>query len=302
MNKDMNLRAIIETDLFYEALFNLIVATASELPGDVVDALKRAEDAEKESSVARLVLSRYLENLELARIKKAPLCQDTGIPLFFIRMQESLRRDIISAQINKALEEATRNQYLRPNAVDPITGRNSGINVGKGFPVLHFDYWDREYIEISLILKGGGSENVSCQYSLPYSELKAGRDLEGVRRVVLEAVKNAEGKGCPPGILGICIGGDRESGYLESKRQFLRTLNDTNPDPVLAALEKRILNDANSLWIGPQGLGGQSTLLGVKIGTLHRLPACYFVTISYMCWAFRRRSIKIGADGQYTIT
>jgi len=143
---------------------------------------------------------------------------------------------------------------------------------------------------------------VSAQYSMPYAALDAGRDLEGVRRVVLDAVRKAEGKGCPPGILGVCIGGDRGGAYVEAKHQLLRLLDDVNPDPVLAALEARILADANQLGIGPLGLGGKSTLLGVKIGKLHRVPASFFVTISYMCWENRRRSVRIEPDGTWRVT
>jgi fumarate hydratase class I len=182
-----------------------------------------------------------------------------------------------------------------------VTGKNSGINVGEGFPGIYFSEWDDPAIEISLMLKGGGCENVGRQYSLPNAEFGAGRDLEGVRRVVLDAVRKAEGKGCPPGILGVCIGGDRGSGYVESKHLLLRRLDDINPDPTLAELERQILADANQLGIGPQGLGGKTTLLGVKIGTRHRVPASYFVTITYMCWEHRRRTLKIEPDGSYDV-
>jgi len=200
----------------------------------------------------------------------------------------------------EAVKEATARQYLRPNAVNTLTGKNTGNGAGRGIPFLHFAEWDKPEIEIRMLLKGGGSENVGSQYKLPDTRLDAGRDFEGVRKVVLDAVFQAQGKGCSPGTLGICIGGDRVSGYEESKRQLLRPLPDVNPEPKLAELEARLLREGNELGVGPMGFGGGTTLLGVKIGVLDRLPACYFVTISYMCWASRRTGVSIGEGGEVT--
>jgi len=297
----VNYRDFIESERFDSALFELISKTSVELPEDVTTALNMAYQREDESSTARLLLSRYIENLKLAKERKVPLCQDTGMPVFYITMPECLSMEKIIKKIESAIARATEEQYLRPNAVDPVTGRNSSNNTGAGFPLIHFKEEKGKDLEIALILKGGGSENVSCQYALPHEELDAGRDLEGVRRVVIDAVKSAGGRGCPPGVVGVCIGGDRESSYRGAKRQFLRNLDDINPDHRLAALEKTLTDDLNSLGIGPQGLGGRSTVLGVKIGTLHRLPACYFVTVSYMCWAFRRRRLIINPEGGYRV-
>lgn len=294
-----DLKNRVDPPAFGEALFDLVRRTACELPEDVASALRRAHDEEAPDSTARVILATFLENMALAREKQVPLCQDTGMPLFFIRHPPGLSHRGMRRVCEEAVVRATREQYLRHNAVDPVTGVNSGNNVGKGFPGLLFEEWDDETIEVALMLKGGGSENVGSQYSMPYDRLDAGRDMEGVRRVVLDAVHRAEGKGCPPGILGICIGGDRGSAYLHSKHQLLRPLGDMNPDPVLAALEERILREANTLGIGPLGLGGKTTLLGVKIGALHRVPASYFVTVTYMCWEHRRRAIRIESDGAY---
>ena len=146
---------------------------------------------------------------------------------------------------------------------------------------------------VALLMKGGGSENMSMQFSLPDATLGAGRDLEGVRRAVLAAVQHAQGFGCAPGILGVAIGGDRASGFEEAKLQLLRNLADTNPDPRLARLERRILREANTLGIGPMGLGGKTTLLAVKIGSRPRVPASFFVTVAYLCWAARRRILEM---------
>jgi len=283
-------------EIFHRAIYELIKQTATVLPEDVVDAIKQARQCEQEGSIAEVILSRYLENIELAAQRKAPICQDTGFPIFYVFVPSFSDALIppqeIKATIYKCIERATYEQLLRPNAVDPISGKNSGNNIGKGFPAIYFKEDNSlKHLEIALILKGGGSENVSCQYSLPYKHLNAGRDIEGIRKVVLDAVVKAEGKGCPPGILGICIGGDREGGFREAKRQFLRPLNDVNSDEELKRLEETLLRDINTLGIGPQGLGGKTTVLAVKIGVLHRLPASYYVTISYMCWAMRRRRL-----------
>jgi fumarate hydratase class I len=143
------------------------------------------------------------------------------------------------------------------------------------------------------LLKGGGSENVGFQYSLPHGALNAGRDLDGVRKVVLEGVFKAQGKGCGPGILGVGIGGDRPHSYWVSKEQLFRPLDDVNPDPRLAELEERILREGNELGIGPMGFGGNTTLLGVKVGSAHRLPASFFVSVSYLCWAARRKTMTV---------
>ena len=284
---------------FDEALFGLIRRTACDLPEDVEQALKRAYSEAEPNSTAGSILALFLDNIALAREKQVPLCQDTGLPLFFIRHPPGLSQRAMAQACAEATARATQEQFLRPNAVDPVTGRNSGNCVGAGIPGVYFEEADDEALSVALMLKGGGSENVGRQYSLPDDALHAGRDPEGVRRAVLDAVRRAEGKGCPPGILGVCIGGDRGSGYLHSKHQLLRPLDDVNPDPVLADLEKRILFEANALGIGPLGLGGETTLLGVKIGALHRHPASYFVTVTYMCWECRRREVRIEADGTW---
>jgi len=284
-----------------ECLYELIKLTATELPEDVKAALIRMKEREDRDSHGAFILSLFLENIDLASQRKAPLCQDTGMPTFYFFHPPRMPHKSLRASAEKALVTATNEGYLRPNAVHPVTGKNSGNNIGINFPSLYFHEWDDEAVEVSLLLKGGGSENVGTQYSLPHDPLEAGRDMEGVRRVILEAVRRAEGKGCPPGVLGICLGGDRASGYAEAKRQLLRPLDDRNTDPFLAEWEERLLRETNSLGIGPLGLGGKATLMGVKIGTLHRLPACYFVTVTYMCWVYRRRTIRIEKDGTYHI-
>lgn len=280
-----------------EPFVELIRRAATDLPADVEMALRVAHGQEEPGSAASGALEAILQNVDLARKRSTPICQDTGVPIFYVYYPQGMSPRALGAQIEQAVVEATRRAYLRPNAVDPLTGRNSGNNLGRGFPSFHFEEWEEEFLRVDLLLKGGGSENVSAQYKLPYGPLKAGRDLEGVRRVVLDAVCRAQGKGCAPGVLGVAVGADRGTGYIHAKEQLFRPLDDTNPVPELAALEQRLLKEANELSIGPMGFGGKTTLLGVKIGTYHRLPACYFVTVAYMCWACRRARMEV-RDGE----
>lgn len=280
-----------------EPLLELVRLTSTDLPPDVEQALHRARKAEAAGSGAAGALEAILENVAMARDKSSPICQDTGTPLFFVHHTPGWSTRQLRAQIREAVAEATRRAYLRPNAVDSITGKNSGDNLGdEAFPTIHFEETDGDALVIDLILKGGGCENVGAQYSLPDSRLSAGRDLEGVRRVVLDAVHRAQGKGCAPGIVGVAIGGDRGSSFAASKQVLLRPLDDSNPAAELAELETRLLEEGNRLGIGPMGFGGEATLLGVKATSLHRLPASYFVSVSYMCWAHRRRRMIVTGD------
>lgn len=271
----------------------LIRRASTELPADVLASIENCRAAEKDGSAARKVLDDVIANCELAKKTSRPLCQDTGTNIWHVYHPQSVSQIVLAKDIIEATREATKLSYLRPNAVDSITGKNSGDNTGPGMPVIHFHEWEKDKVVADLILKGGGSENVSAQYSLPDDRLGANRDLEGVRRVVIDAVFLAQGQGCAPGIIGVGIGGDRATGMAEAKEQLFRLMDDENPDPKLAELEKRLFSELNELGIGPMGFGGRTTVLGVKIGARHRLPASYFVSIAYMCWACRRASIEI---------
>lgn len=276
----------------------LIRLAATDLPPDVEAALRQAIEQEEPGSAARGALETILKNVELSRANQTPICQDTGTPIFYVYHPEGWSTRKLRQQIEAAVVQATQKSYLRPNSVDSLSGKNSGNNLGGNyFPTIHFEEVEGETLTVDLMLKGGGCENVGAQYSLPYNALKAGRDLEGVRRVVLDAVHQAQGRGCAPGILGVAIGGDRGSGYYASKEVLFRRLDDENADPELAKLEKRLTEEANQLGIGPMGFGGKTTVLGTKITALNRLPASYFVTVSYMCWAYRRRRM-VWQDGK----
>ena len=277
-----------------EHILELIRLTSTDLPPDVEASIHNALVQEEPGSAAYGALATILKNVELSRQNSTPICQDTGTPIFYIYHPAGWSTRSLRQQIEAAVVQATRKAYLRPNSVDSLTGKNSGNNLGGShFPSLHFEEVEGDTLTVELMLKGGGCENVGAQYSLPHDVLNAGRDLAGVRKVALDAVHQAQGQGCAPGILGVAIGGDRGSSYYASKETLYRKLDDTNPDPQLDALEKRLVEEGNQLGIGPMGFGGRTTLLGTKITHLNRLPASYFVSISYMCWAYRRRKMTI---------
>jgi len=278
-------------------ILELIRRTSTDLPSDVEAGLRRAQEQEINGSAARGALASILRNVEISRQNSTPICQDTGTPLFYVHHPVGWSTRHLRKQIESAVVEATKLSYLRPNSVNALTDKNTGNNLGdEYFPVIHFEEGEGDVLKIDLLLKGGGCENVGAQYSLPDTRLGAGRDLMGVRKAVLDAVQKAQGQGCAPGILGVAIGGDRGSAYTVSKEVLYRKLDDSNPDPKLDALEKRLTEEANQLGIGPMGFGGKTTVLGVKIKGMHRLPASFFVTVSYMCWAYRRRSMTVEND------
>ena len=283
---------------FFDSMVELITRTSTDLPPDVRAAMRVAHAAEDASSRAGQAMTIIAQNIDQAASCEGPICQDTGMPTFEVKVPVGVNQIWMRQQIREAVAEATRRGKLRPNSVDSITGENSGTNLGPGTPIVHFEQWERDDIEVRLILKGGGCENTNAQYSLP-AELdhlgRADRSLDGVRKCILHAIWRAQGKGCGPGAVGVCIGGDRTSGYLHAKEQLFRTLDDTNADPRLRALEESVLDEANRLTVGPMGFSGKTTLIGCKIGALNRLPASFFVSVAYDCWAFRRLGVHLDA-------
>ena len=284
---------------FFESVLALIVKTSTDLPPDVRAAMKHAASTEDESSRAGQAFNIIKQNIDQAADIEGAICQDTGMPTFEIKTPVGVNQIAIKKLVKEAIAEATKRGKLRPNSVDSITGENTGNNLGPGMPVMHFEQWERDDIEVKLLLKGGGCENTNAQYALPM-ELpnlgRADRSLEGVRKCILHAVWNAQGKGCAPGAIGVCIGGDRTSGYVEAKQQLFRSLDDINPDARLADLEAEIMRTANTLGIGPMGFGGKISLIGCKIGVQNRLPASFFVSVAYDCWAYRRLGVLIDAQ------
>lgn len=284
---------------FKDSIYKLIVETSSNLPPDIRRALARATESETPSTQSALALQMIAVNVDMACDTLAPICQDTGMPTFEVHCPVGANQIVMKRQILHAVAEATKNGKLRPNSVNSLTGKNSGDNLGEGTPVIHFEQWENDEIDVRLLLKGGGCENKNIQYSLP-TELpnlgRADRNLEGIRKAIMHAVFQAQGQGCSVGAIGVGIGGDRTSGYLLAKQQLFRTLDDVNPDPELAALEARIMEDANKLGIGTMGFGGNATLIGCKIAAYNRLPASFFVSVAYDCWAFRRLGIVLDAN------
>src|ERR1700744_277159 len=282
-----------------ESLIELITQTSTNLPPDVRAAMAGALSEETPNTQASQALNIIASNIDMAAEDEGPICQDTGMPTFVVHTPVGVNQIRVKQAIREAVAEATRHGKLRPNSVDSLTGKNSGDNLGAETPVIHFEQWEEDEIEVKLILKGGGCENKNIQYSLP-AELehlgRADRNLEGVRKCILHAVWQAQGQGCAPGAVGVCIGSDRAHGYDIAKEQLFRTLDDINPDPALAELEARIMREANELGVGAMGFGGNVSLIGCKIAAANRLPASFFVSVAYNCWAFRRLGVRLDAE------
>jgi fumarate hydratase class I len=281
-----------------ESLIELITQTSTNLPPDVREAMSRALGTELPNTQASQALNIIASNIDMAAEDEGPICQDTGMPTFVVHTPVGVNQIALKKAIKEAVVEATKRGKLRPNSVDSLTGKNSGNNLGPETPVIHFEQWEEDEIEVKLVLKGGGCENKNIQYSLPCDLEhmgKAGRNLEGVRKCILHAVWQAQGQGCAPGALGVCIGSDRAHGYALAKDQLFRTLDDVNPNPELAKLETEIMEEANRLGIGAMGFGGRVSLIGCKIAAANRLPASFFVSVAYDCWAYRRLGIRLDA-------
>ena len=279
-------------------MLELIIETSTNLPPDVRQAMKLALQTEEPATQSGQALSIIGQNIDMASDDEGPICQDTGFPTFEIKTPLGVNQIEMKKLIRDALAEATKRGKLRPNSVDSITGKNSGNNLGPGTPAIHFEQWEEPDVEVRLLLKGGGCENKNIQYSLPCTldHLgRADRDLAGVKKCILHSVWQAQGQGCAPGAIGVCIGADRASGYHHAKLQLFRTLDDTNPDAVLAKLENEIMDEANKLGVGTMGFGGKASLIGCKITAVNRLPASFFISVAYDCWAFRRLGVLIDA-------
>ena len=280
------------------SLLELVTQTSTNLPPDVRAAMSVAANAETPGTQSSQALDIILGNIDMAADDQGAICQDTGMPTFVVHTPVGVNQIHIRKAIREAVAEATRLGKLRPNSVDSITGKNSGNNLGEETPVVHFEQWEQDEIEVKLVLKGGGCENKNIQYSVPCTLEhlgRADRNLEGVRKCLLHAVWQAQGQGCAPGALGVCIGSDRAHGYELAKAQLFRTLDDVNPNPELAKLEAEVMEQANKLGVGAMGFGGKVSLIGCKIAAANRLPASFFVSVAYDCWAFRRLGVRLDA-------
>ncbi|WP_096155725.1 fumarate hydratase [Bacillus sp. FJAT-45066] len=283
----------------FNSMYDLVVETSTKLPKDVRRAIATAKLSESAGTRAAMSLATITNNIKMADDNVSPICQDTGLPTFKIKTPVGVNQLKIKEAILKAIEQATKDGKLRPNSVDSLTGANSGDNLGPGTPVIKFEQWEKDYIDARLILKGGGCENKNIQYSLP-TELeglgRAGRDLDGIRKCIMHSVYQAQGQGCSAGFIGVGIGGDRTSGYELAKEQLFRNNDDVNPVEELRQLEEYVMENANKLGIGTMGFGGETTLLGCKVGVMNRIPASFFVSVAYNCWAFRRLGMKINPE------
>ncbi|HUQ95118.1 MAG TPA: FumA C-terminus/TtdB family hydratase beta subunit [Bryobacteraceae bacterium] len=281
------------------SLIELITQTSTNLPPDVRAAMKHALAEETPATQSAQALSIIATNIDMAAVDEGPICQDTGMPTFIVHTPVGVNQLLVKKAIRAAVAEATRRGKLRPNSVDSLSGKNSGDNLGEETPVIHFEQWEADEIEVKLLLKGGGCENKNIQYSLPcpLDHLgRADRDLEGVRKCILHAVWQAQGQGCAPGAVGVCIGSDRAHGYMLAKLELFRTLDDVNPNPTLAKLEAEIMEQANQIGVGAMGFGGRESLIGCKVMAANRLPASFFVSVAYDCWAFRRLGVRLEAS------
>lgn len=276
-----------------ESLVEIIRVTSTIIPSDVDRAIRKARGEEVSNTSASYAMDIMCDNIELAKTKSQPLCQDTGTVIFYIYHPPGFHQTPFIKLIHKAVTQSTKLGYLRQNSVDSLTGENAGTNLGAGHPSIHFVEHEKKELVVKLMLKGGGCENVSAQYSLPETTLGAGRDLAGVRKVILDAVVKAQGKGCGPGVLGVCVGGDRADSHAHAKRQLFRKLGERSKIKELAELEIEITETCNKLGIGPMGFGGKTTILDCLIDHRNRVPASFIVSVSYMCWAFRRQGATL---------
>jgi fumarate hydratase class I len=276
-----------------DGIVELYRKAATSIPNDVEDALKNAYSAETET-LAKESLDIILQNISTARKTVRPICQDTGFPVFYVKVPKGLSHQLLKDVIYDATRAATEKIPLRPNAVNALTEKNTGDNVGEGFPLIYIEEIEEQSLTVDLMLKGGGCENLGQTYKLPSAlcfgeeSFIAERDFEGVRKCVLDAVFKAQGKGCPPYTVGVAIGGAKDQVSFLAKKQLMRRINDRHQDDKIAGLEQKILDDINSLGIGAAGFGGRTTAIGVKIAAAARHPASYFVDVSFSCWANRR--------------
>jgi len=286
-----NLESIIE-----ESAFKLIKVAETILPDDVVEALKKARDRETRP-LAKAQLDAILKNIEIAKNRKLPICQDTGTIIWFIKLGENFPiRSKLKDILIRATRRATEEIPIRPNAVNPWTGKNSGDNTGRYFPWFNWEIVQGDELELTVLPKGGGSENTSALWMLT-----PGEGINGLKRAVIETVYKAGPKPCPPIVVGVGIGGGADIAIKLAKKALLRPLNVRNEDENIAKLEEELLEAVNELGIGPMGLGGLTTVLDVHIEWGHRHPASFPVGIVTQCWADRAARMRITKDGKVEI-
>ncbi len=281
-----------QTEIVENVAFNILKRAVIYLPEDVKQALNKAY-GEETSETGKTQLKAILDNIELAEKYQAPVCQDTGTIIFYVKAGSQVKNlDKIEEALVNATRKATKEVPLRPNAVDPFTQKNSGDNTGRHIPHLHWEIVPGDSLELTVMTKGGGSENV-CLTGM----LVPGEGIRGLKKFVIDAVIKAGAKPCPPNILGVAIGGGADIAMKLAKKVLLKPLDEHNPDSEIAEIEKEILEAANMTGIGPMGLGGKTTVLGVHMDYAYRHPASFPAAVAFNCWAARRASARINADG-----
>jgi fumarate hydratase subunit alpha len=271
---------------------NLLRLAVTRLPRDVKDALKAAYERETDQT-AKTQLKAILDNITLAEKTERPMCQDTGVIIFYVKICDKFEEiSGLSEILKTATVRATREIPLRPNAVHPITQKNSGDNTGRYIPYINWEIIQGNFLEITVFPKGGGSENMSR-----LGMLKPGEGVEGMKKFVIDTVVQAGGQPCPPIILGVGIGGGADIAMKLAKKALLRPITQRHPDPEIAKIEEELLEAINETGIGPMGLGGKTTSLGVNIEYAHRHPASYPVGVVVQCWAARKATARIYPDG-----
>ena len=259
----------------------------TSLPPDVEAAIKAAAGTEEDLS-AKSELLTVLNNVQTARSDKTRICEDTGVPFFYVSAPKGMSHIELRRTIIEATRAATQKIPLTSYSVDPLTGKNTDDNTGAGIPVIHIEETEDPKLTIELMLLGTSSENLGKMYSLPDEALGADMSLEGISIAVLDALKQAGGSGCPPYIIGVGMGPTRDRAAWLSKQQLRRKLDDENPVPELRELENRLLTEVNELGFGPKRIGGSTTALGVKIGLNHRHPRAAYLDVTLLCWNTRR--------------
>jgi len=272
--------------------FNILKQAVIYLPEDVKQALKKAY-AEETSETGKTQLKAILDNIELAEKYQAPMCQDTGTIIFYVKAGAKAKDlEKIEEALTNATRKATKEIPLRPNSVDPFTQKNSGDNTGRYIPFLQWEIVPGDSLEVTVMTKGGGSENV-CIAGM----LVPGEGIKGLKKFVVDAVIKAGAQPCPPNILGVAIGGGADIAMKLAKKALLKPLNESNKDSEIAKLEKEIFEAVNMTGIGPMGLGGKTTVLGVHVDYAFRHPASFPAAVAFNCWAARRASARINVDG-----
>jgi fumarate hydratase class I len=271
----------------HDGIIELYRKVAISVPPDIEDAIRKGLSSEEDDG-AKKALSDILDTIRRSRQESRTPCGDSGIPIFKVKVPRGLSHLEITKTIREATAIATRKVPLGPCAVDVLTGENSGDNTGIGFPVIYFEEVQDDTLTIDLMLRAAECEHYSRIYKLPLEELQAGRNLEGVEKCIVDVVKTAAGKGCPPYSIGVGIGAARDQVAVLAVRQLFRKLPDSSEHPAVSELENRLLKELNGLGIGPLGAGGKTTALGVKVGVNHRHSDSYLVDVSLACWANRR--------------